>query len=404
VSGRIEQLTEGLARLAIRVGLNVQPGQTVLITAFVEQYPFARMLTREAYEAGARYVDVWYWDQHTKLARIQRAPQDSLSWQPPWLDTRARTLYDGGANLRVTGNPEPDLLSAADPARAALDPMPVNQILRAAQMEGVANWSICAYPTEGWAKAVFGEPDVARLWEAVALTVRLDEPDPVDAWRAHLQRLHDRAAELDERRFDAIRFRGPGTDLFVGLLPSSCWLAADKETSGGVLFVPNIPTEEVFTTPDRRRTEGHVRSTKPLVVEGVTVEGLEVEFAGGRIVGVDAARGADAVRGQVARDDGASMLGEVALVSGDSRVAQAGIVFMDTLFDENAACHIAYGAAYALAVEGAAGLSADERWDTGISRSTVHTDFMIGGPEIEVDGLDRQGRETPIIRGDEWVL
>jgi aminopeptidase len=397
-------LPAALARLVVRVGVNVQPGQTLLLDAYVEQSELTREIAREAYVAGARYVDVWYWDQHAKLARLEHAPEDSLGWQPPWLDLRAQALLDGGAIIKVTGNPEPNLLGSADPARSALDPMPVNQVARRAQMEAAANWSICACPTEGWARAVFGEPDVDRLWEAVAATVRLDETDPVAAWHAHLQRLRDRAAQLAEQRFDAIRFSGPGTDLTVGLLPGSRWVTAATRSKRGIEFVPNLPTEEVFTTPDRRRAEGRARSTKPLIVEGVTVEGLEVELEDGRIVAVNASAGAHAVQGQIGRDEGAAMLGEVALVSGDSRVAQAGIVFRDTLFDENAACHIAYGAAYPGAVEGAAGLDPDQRWEAGLSASKVHTDFMVGGPEVDVDGLDASGVATAILRDDAWVL
>jgi aminopeptidase len=398
------ELTRTLARLVVRLGLNVQPGQIVLITAYVEQVPFVRVATEEAYLAGARYVDVWYWDQHAKLARLLHAPADSLSWTPSWLDARAEMLREGNAYLRVNGNPEPDLLSAAPAERAALDAMPVNQVVRAAQREGRTNWNVCAYPTEGWAQAIFGEPALDRLWECYAQAVRLDEPDPEASWRERLAALKERAAQLNERRFDAIRFRGPGTDLTVGLLAGSRWLAADKQTVHGVRYVPNIPTEEVFTTPDRRRTEGRVRSTRPLVVEGITVEGLEMEFAGGRAVRVEATRGADAVRGQMARDEGASFLGEVALVSRESRVSEVGIVFRDTLLDENAACHVAYGSAYVEAVEGARSLGDDERWELGISSSSVHTDFMLGGPEVDVDGLDASGAVTPIIRDDRWVL
>jgi aminopeptidase len=399
-----DELTDAFARLVIGTGVNLQPGQTLLLNAFVEQVPAVRALTRAAYAAGARYVDVLYWDQHAKLARLVHAPEGSLSWQPPWLDERARALHEGGAYVRVNGNPEPDLLAAADPARAALDPMPVNQVVRQAQAQALMNWCVCAYPTEGWARAIFGEPDLDRLWQAFAAATRLDRPDPAAAWAEHLAGLRARAEAITARRFDAIRFRGPGTDLLVGLLPGSRWISGGTTTRSGIGYVANIPTEEVFTTPDRRRAEGRVRSTRPLVVEGVTVEGLDVELAQGRIVRVDAVRGAGTVRGQLARDDGASMLGEVALVTGDSGVARSGVVFKDTLFDENATCHVAYGSAYANAVEGGVDLSTDERAAAGINVSLVHTDFMVGGPDVDVDGLDEQGNATPVVRDDRWVL
>lgn len=401
---RRDELNRRLANLAVHVGLGLQPGQILLITAHVEHAPFVRAAAREAYAAGARYVDAWYWDEHLKRARLEYAPLESLSWHPPWLDARAEAVREGAAYLRVSGSPAPNLLADLDPGRAALDPMPVNQVVRAAQMESLMNWNICPCPTEGWAESIFGSPDVDRLWSAVEVATRLDEPDPVAAWKEHLAALKERAEALNARRFDAVRFRGPGTDLTVGLLPGSHWITGDKETRNGIRYVPNIPTEEVFTTPDRRRTEGVVHSTRPLVVEGVTVEGLEVEFSGGRIVRVDAAAGAHAVRGQVARDEGASMLGEVALVTGDSRIAQTGIVFNDTLFDENATSHVAYGSAYALGVEGALDLTPEQRWEAGLSTSSVHTDFMIGGPGVDVDGLDASGAATPIVRDDAWVL
>ena len=244
---------------------------------------------------------------------------------------------------------------------------------------------------------MFGEPDVERLWEAVGHAVRLDEADPVAAWEDHVERLERRVAALDALRIDALRFRGPGTDLTVGLLEQSVWRGPRSQTAFGVVHVANLPTEEVFTTPDARRTEGTVRATRPLALYGDVVAGLEVRFEGGRIVDVRAEAGADVVRGQLATDDRAGYLGEIALVDGTSRVADTGSRSSTALFDENVTCHAAYGSAYAEAVEG-------DPPAAGFNESTVHTDFMIGGAEVEVDAITRDGRTVALLRDEVWQL
>ena len=392
------------ARLAVRVGANVQPGQLLAVNALLEHRPLVEALAEEAYDAGARYVDVLYTDQHVRRTHIERAAEEELDFSPPWIVKRLEDVGDAGdALISITGNPEPELFADLDGGRVARARMRKASEASLRLSDGLSNWSIVAFPNEGWARTVFGEPDVERLWEAVAAAVRLDEPDPVAAWQEHIATLVHRAEALNARRFDALRYRGPGTDLTVGLLPESRWRAA-REVARGIEHVANMPTEEVFTTPDARRTEGVVRATYPLQLQGTIVRGLEIRFEGGRAVEVRAKEGEALMRGHVAIDDGAARLGEVALVDADSRVGRTGLVFYDTLFDENAASHIALGIAIVQAVEGASGLSPEDRHERGVNHSSIHTDFMIGSRELEIAGVTLEGDEVPVLRAGEWVL
>jgi aminopeptidase len=392
------------AQLAVNVGVNLQPGQVLAVNALVEHAPFAREIARAAYEAGASFVDVQYGDQHVRRAHIANAADDQLGYSPPWAVERYDELGRiGGALLAVSGNPEPELFSDLDGERVGKARMKEVAEASLRLSDGVCNWSIVAYPNEGWARTVFDEPDVERLWDAVAHAVRLDTDDPISAWREHLARLQARASALNERRFDHLRYRGPGTDLLIGLHPESAWQAA-LDRSNGIDHVANMPTEEVFTTPDSRRVEGTVRSTLPLQIQGNIVRDLEVRFEGGRAVEVKAGTGEDVMRTHVATDEGAARLGEVALVDGHSAVGETGLVFYDTLYDENASSHIALGAPILQAVEWAGELSPEERVARGVNHSSIHTDFMIGSVDLEVDGVTTSGEAVPILRSGDWLL
>jgi aminopeptidase len=374
------------------------------VNALLEYAPFVREVAKEAYAAGAEFVDVYYADQHVRRAHIQGAQEDALDWSPPWLVKRMEDLgKNGDALLGISGNPEPEIFADLDGGRVGRARMRAVSEASLHLTEGLCNWSIVACPTAGWAQSVFGEPDVERLWGAVADAVRLDEKDPVSAWREHIGMLVKRADSLNARRFDALRYRGPGTDLTIGLHPESRWMAAQDEVRG-IQFVPNMPTEEVFTSPDAHRVEGTVRATYPLQIQGTIVRGLEVRFENGRAVHVQADEGEELMRTHIASDEGASRLGEVALVDASSRIGKTGIVFCDTLFDENAASHIALGAAIVQAVDGARELGPEERVARGVNHSSIHTDFMIGSRELDIAGVAKDGSETPILRQGDWVL
>lgn len=395
---------ERLGEIAVRVGANVQPGQTLFVLAQPEHAPLVHAVAESAWRAGAGDVQVVYSDDHIRRLHAVYAPEELLDRSPPWL-VSALQATEGAALVAIMGDVEPTLFADVDGARAArAEPRRLREVSIELENRGATAWTVVPCPTAGWARAVFGEPDVDRLWDEIAAVTRLDEPDPVAAWSTHVASLTERAALLTERALRTLRFHGPGTDLRVGLHDGARWLAATSETAWGQRHVTNLPTEEVFTTPDRRLTEGTVRLTAPIQWHGSIVEGAWLRFAGGRVIESGASSGEDFLRSKLAEDEGAAQLGEVALVDVDSAVGRRGLVFRNGLLDENASSHIALGSAYLEPLEGASTMSDEQRVTAGINVSAIHLDVMIGGPEVDVDGLDATGTEIPILRQGRWVL
>ncbi|MBA3244370.1 MAG: aminopeptidase [Actinobacteria bacterium] len=395
--------TDDLVRLAdllVGFGANLQPGQIVGVNAYYDMADAARAVARAAYSRGARYVDVFWWDLLVKRARLELADADSLEFVPPWMGERLRWLSnEHAARVFLTGT-DSTVFDGIDPSRMGRDLLPYLKEVPEIVNERTTNWTIGPCPNPRWAERVHPElpPDEAldKLWDEIVYVCRLDADDPVEAWRERMRAIVASAERLTERHFDAIHLRGPGTDLTVGLLASHRWLGADFTTVDGLTHYPNLPTEEIFTTPDPERVDGHVSATMPLEVYGSFMSGIRIEFEGGRATKVDAEEGGEALRSIVAKE-GADRLGELALVDGEGRIGPLGTVFYETLLDENAASHIALGNAYTFPLE-------DEADRERANRSPVHVDFMIGSPEVDVDGLTRDGERVPVLRGGAWQI
>ena len=396
----------GLAEIAVHAGADVQPGQDVFVTAWDPAHAdVARAVAEAAYSAGARYVSVLYWDGPVKASRIRHAPEKSLGFIPDWFRRNVTEAIERrGAAIAIFGDPNPGVFDGLDATRLGRDLMPFIPEIHDLIASGEVNWTCIPGPNPGWAERLFGEPDVERLWEALVPILRLDAPDPIEAWRHHAELLKGRAQQLNERQFDSLHFEGRGTDLKVGLIRGHRWLAADFPAKNGARPIVNVPTEEVFTTPHRNRVEGTVRMTRPILLTGGgLVEGLRLRFEGGRAVAVEADVNGAAASEQMSFDEGAGRLGEVALVDGSSPVGRSGLFFGDVLLDENAACHIAWGRAYDLTVPDLP-VDAKEREELGFNLSDIHQDAMIGGPDVSVYGIEPGGVRVPVIQDDAWVL
>jgi aminopeptidase len=390
-----------LAELAVTTGANVQPGQVVAVAAALESAPFVQALAEAAYRRGAKFVDPGSFDGAVKRHRIRHADPSTLDYVPPWYGGRWLGLGEvRGARISVQPNPEPGILDGLDPELCGRDRLPAVPEILAIINDRSTNWTVVPFPTPTWARRVWPDLDpddaLARLEQQILHVCRLDEPDPASAWAERADALEAVARRLDALRFDALRFEGPGTDLTIGLLPTSSWEAARMTTADGVVHMANVPSEEVNIAPDPTRADGIVRSTKPLDVEGALIEGLTVRFEGGRAVQIDAEANAEALRSRVAVDEGAVRLGEVALVDREGRIGRLDTVFLNTLLDENAASHLALGGAYDISV-------GDTDRDR-INRSAIHIDFMIGGDDVDVTGRTADGEDVPLLREGAWQI
>jgi aminopeptidase len=399
----VQQRIERYADLLVNFGANVQAGQILDIGTGLGKEELTRALTASAYRRGAKFVDVYYWDPHLKRARVQYAAEEFLDFVPSWHGERTLQLgQEHGATISLSGPIEPHLFDDLDAERLGRDVFPRIKEWTTVINQRTVNWCVAPGPSTKWAQLVHPGLDVdaalEKLWQQVEHVCRLDEEDPEGAWQERSGVLKGVAKRLTKRGFDAIQFEGGGTDLTVGLLRTSRWIGGGDETINGVPHMANLPTEEVFTSPDPERVEGIVRATKPLYTQGRIIEGLTVRFEGGRAVQIEAdtESSAEIMRTLVARDDGGARLGELALVDREGRIGPLDTIFYDTLLDENASSHIALGSAY----ESAAGDEDRER----LNKSAIHIDFMIGSPEVDVTGITPEGERVPVLRDSTWQL
>ncbi|HUY80715.1 MAG TPA: aminopeptidase [Acidobacteriaceae bacterium] len=405
-----EEKLDRLADVAVNVGLGLASGQELVMTASLDTLPLVRRITAHAYKAGAKYVTTLLADEASALLRYQHAPDESFDYAPAWyFDGLAAAYRSGAARLAIAGG-NPGLLSQQDPEKVGRANRAVSRAYRPA-LEYITrhdiNWTIVAAATPAWAATVFPElpadQALAKLWDAIFAASRADLPDSVAAWKTHDANLHQRSKLLNDKRYSALHFKGPGTDLRVGMADDHLWLGGGTTAGNGRYCIPNMPTEEVFSTPHKDRVDGYVTSTKPLSHQGTMIEGIQVRFEGGRVVEVKASKGEEVLNRMIETDDGARRLGEVALVPHSSPIAHSGLLFNSTLFDENAACHIALGQAYSTCVKNGDKLSQEELAKLGANESLIHVDWMIGSGKMDVDGITASGTAEPLMRQGEWV-
>jgi aminopeptidase len=405
-----ERKLEEYAELAVRLGVNVQEGQTLVVDAPTTAADFVRIVAEKAYDAGAKSIHVHWHDPYVEKTRLLRSGMEALSEYPAWKAQGYTEMAQEGAAFLTVLMPRPGLMGDVPAERTTAASRAAQQALKEFReyiQSDKVSWSIVALPTQEWADKVFPgvhpEDRVAKLWESVCRVTRLDQDDPVAAWQKHIRSLQDRLAQLNRARFRRLRYAAPGTDLVIELPEEYVWLGGGGTTENGVFFVPNIPTEECFTAPMRTGVNGVVRSTRPLFHAGKLVEDFWIRFENGRIVEYEAKNGHDVLKSIIETDEGSHYLGEVALVPNSSPISREGVVFYNTLFDENASCHIAIGSAYPVNISDGATLSQEQLLEHGLNMSLVHVDFMVGSSEMDIDAETPDGQWVALFRKGEWA-
>lgn len=410
----LENFNENLkkyARLIAETGVNVQDNHTVVLQISVDQAPLARLITEEAYRLGAAEVIVQWSDEtiqreflaHAATDRIENVPQYKIDQTDDW-------IAKGASRISVVSS-NPDALAGVDAQRVAAFQTANGKALvnlRKATQANKVSWTVVAAASEGWAAKVFpelatSEEQVDALWNEIFKTTRIYEENPVIAWDIHDKKLQEKAAELNEQQFTALHYTAPGTDLTIGLPKNHLWEGASSYNARGEEFMANMPTEEVFTAPDSRRVDGYVSSTKPLSYAGTIISGMKFTFKDGKVVDFSAEQGEEALKNLLAIDEGAKHLGEVALVPDPSPISQSGLIFYNTLFDENASNHLAFGSAYAFNLQGGTEMSEEELAEAGLNRSQTHVDFMVGSDKMNIDGIKEDGTIVPVFRNGDWA-
>ncbi|KLO21828.1 peptidase M29 [Marinitoga sp. 1197] len=405
----MEKLMEKYAELLVKVGINVQKGQRVFLRSTIDAVDFTRIVAKKAYEAGAKEVYTVYSDEYMLFLKLKYANDELLNEFHQWEVDMAKYFCDEkGAFLSIIGS-DPDILKTIDPQKIGQYSKTRQTAMKDVSkviMADKVSWSIGAVPSKKWAEKVFPNSDnpIQELWNAILKTVRVNEnEDPVQLWNKHLNNLKEKTKYLNNKQYDYLRYEGPGTDLTVGLPKNHKWLGGAQKNEDGIIFLPNIPTEEVFTAPHKDKVNGYVRNSKPLVYGGNVIDGFTMEFKDGKIVKVTAEKGEDILKQAISLDEGASYLGEVALVPVDSPIYQLNVVFYNTLFDENAASHFAFGRAYSTCVENGENMNEEELKTVGLNNSITHVDFMIGNEEMNVYGI-KNGKEELIMKSGKWVI